>query len=99
MGAGAARLREAVSHGRLQEELERFSAELSEKQFTGASIDKQTNTGGQGGLANINKDTFSASDRDVVWALMQEMVQHLTLNWEKERTAYIRVQQRAVTHI
>lgn len=87
--SGGARLRAAVAKGFLKEELDRFAEELGEKQFSAASIDKQTNTGGQGGLttADINASVYSGSDQDVVWRLMQEMVDYLSANWAKEQRA------------
>merc|ERR1719346_882105 len=86
---GGERLREAADNGTLKEELVRFAAELDEKQFSAASIDKQMNTGGKGGLTaeQINASAYAGSDRDVVWLLMQEMVEYLALHWVKERQA------------
>merc|ERR1719330_1755446 len=80
--SGGERLRAAVKDGYLKEELNRFAMELNEKKFSAASIDKQTNTGGQGGLtaAEINSSAYCGSDRDVVWLLMQEMVDYLAAN-------------------
>lgn len=85
--AGAERLREAAANGALEKVLNHFAAELDTKQFSAASIDKQTNTGGQGGLETdvINSGAYSASDSAVVWLLMKEMVDYLSANWAVEQ--------------
>lgn len=84
--AGGARLRKAAVAGKaaLALELQRFAKELDSKKFSATSMDKLQNTGGIGGL---NSTAYSASERDVVWVLMQELVMHLEDRWECEALA------------
>eukprot|EP00931_Biecheleriopsis_adriatica_P115831 TRINITY_DN91584_c0_g1_i1.p1 TRINITY_DN91584_c0_g1~~TRINITY_DN91584_c0_g1_i1.p1 ORF type:complete len:600 (+),score=104.83 TRINITY_DN91584_c0_g1_i1:29-1828(+) len=51
--------------------------ELEHKTFSATSVDKQTNTGGAGGSSG------NLSDKQVVQAIMQDMVRELREHWDK----------------